>query len=327
MGTKKKGYDSLVGQTPDGYVVLKELGTGAGTSVYQAMEAQADNRLLALKILDATEQRLLCSDDPDRNPFDREAEIASSFQDHGIIRTFGTGRLPDGRYYLAMEYVDGMPLNEEIGYRGTIPWQEAVERAHQVAQAVTLLHEAQIIHRDLKPGNLMVRPGSDGQVRVKLIDFGSARRFKEEDEVPVGQPVTPIGSPQYMAPEQARGDGSTYRTDVYALGAVLYEMIAGQPVISATGPTWESYRDYLCSDSAIPSKAIGQCAPGVPDAICDFVQRSVSRDVRLRPFHAGEFAHQLEQAMEWAQASTSEGSGFLQRMRRAWTHLRTKKPG
>ena len=304
---KKPGFDSLLGKTPDGFVVLKEVGQGASSTVYQAMQPSKNNRLVALKVMSAAEQRLSLDGREDRNPFERDAAISHLVRDPALVRIYRTGRLDDGRYYVAMEYVDGMTIGDELAHRGQVPWPEAVEITQRLARAAAALHQQQIVHRDLQPGNIMLRFGRDGQLHVKLIDLGLARLGPESDDATSPVDSSQIGTPRYMAPEQAAGEGTSFLTDVYAIGAILYEMVCGKPIIALDRPSPEGFLEYLRSNRPLPSISVRAVCPDVPPPISRFMTTCVSRNRHERPADGAAMNAELASLLA-SHAQTSDAS-------------------
>ena len=294
---------ALIGQTIDGYVILKEIGTGATSVVYQAMEPQADNRLLALKVLDHAERQLQGGVSA-VNPFLREYNIARRFRDPGILRIFGAGELHDGRFYQAMEFVAGMSLDEEMMHRGAIPWREACEIAEAISWSLSPLHEQGVVHRDVTPRNVMLRLGKDKRLHTKLIDFGTAKLPGEWDE----DLMNPVGTPQYMAPEQADGRGATVTSDVYSLGALLYEMLTARSVLGVQRPTAEKCVAYLKSGKPIPAEPLSSSGAEIPEPLQAFVQRTLSLDPAGRPKDAFAFGHELGDAFDASRVPEKAGA-------------------
>ena len=293
MPGMRPNSSALIGQTIDGYVILKEIGGGATSVVYQALEPRADNRLLALKVLDQAE-RDLAGGVRAANPFRREMSIARRFKDPGIVRIFRVGELHDGRFYQAMELVEGMSLAEELRHRETIPWREACEIAEALSWSIAPLHEEGVVHRDVTPRNVMVRLGKDKRIHTKIIDFGTAKLPGEWDD----DLAQPMGTPQYMAPEQADGRGATVTSDVYAMGALLYEMLSGGSVLGLARPTGEACADYLKGQAPIPAVSLAEASPDIPEPLQAFVQRSLARDPGQRPTDAFAFGHELGDAFD-----------------------------
>jgi serine/threonine protein kinase len=211
------------------YDVTALIGEGGMGQVYQATDTQL-NRQVALKILpDAF------AADPDRLArFQREAQVLASLNHPGIASIHGIEEA-EGTRALVLELVEGPTLADRIA-KGPIPVDEALPIAKQIAEALEAAHEAGVIHRDLKPANIKVRP--DGT--VKVLDFGLAKAFQPDASDP-NMSVSPtmsltaaatqmgmvIGTAAYMAPEQARGKPVDKRADIWAFGAVLFEMLAG----------------------------------------------------------------------------------------------------
>ncbi len=326
MAHASQAGTDLTGQDADGFLVLQRIGQGAASVVYQAMERTRDNRLVALKVLDATEQRLIQRRVGARaNPFEREARFSRVVKDPAIVRIFRTGRLPDGRFYVAMELVAGATIEEHLAQGGRFSWAEAVDIIHQAARAVGTLHAIDIIHRDIKPGNLMVYPAKDGRTRVKLIDFGLARLSHERDDVGAGVEPGSVGTPLYMAPEQARGGGTSPRTDVYALGAILYEMLARVPALDLRRPTAAACLEYLRGDHPVPARTLAEAGAGdVPPEVARVVDRCLSRDPARRPADGAAMAALLGEFVARAPsthrgpAGKGGGGGWRAALRGLW---------
>jgi WD40 repeat protein len=205
-----------------GYEVAGELGRGGMGVVYKARQ-HALNRTVALKMVLAG--ALASADELIR--FLAEAETAAHLQHQGIVQIFESGRT-NGLPYFTMEYVDGGSLADRLR-RGPVPAADAARMALQMAEAVAYAHANGVIHRDIKPANVLLT--ADGT--PKITDFGLARRLEAGGGVT--RPGTVMGTPSYMSPEQARGDLREVGPsgDVYALGAVLYELLTGRPPFQA----------------------------------------------------------------------------------------------
>lgn len=230
---------------------------------------------------------------------------------------FRTGRLVDGRWWVATELAEGMTLEEELRHRGTIPWPEALEVAIRLASALGGLHQRRIVHRDLTPARAMVRLGSEGKLRVKLIDFGLARFVYEPDGRGSGRDSSKVGTPRYMAPEQARGAGTSAQTDVYTVAVLLYEMLAGRSPLDAPEPTPGGALTCLRSRRPLPVIGVGSVARGLPRAVAEVVDRNLSREPRLRAVHGDALAHELEAARAAAAEEVHAPASPLARFRRS----------
>ena len=204
------------------YRIERLLGAGGMGEVYLALDSRL-NRRVALKLLGGW----LYDDEQLISRFTQEALSASALNHPNIPVVYEAGEI-DGRYFIASEFVDGFPLGDRIK-DGPIPWREAVSIALKLASALQAAHRAGIIHRDVKPSNVLI--GGDG--KVKLVDFGIAKSTRQDSEKPgSGYALTmvgaAIGTPGYMAPEQADGQAADARSDIWSLTAVLHEMLTGK---------------------------------------------------------------------------------------------------
>ena len=226
--------DPLVGQLVGGrYRVIKRIGEGGMGMVYIA-EHEAIEKKLAIKVLKdqyATREDVVAR-------FQQEAKSASRVKHEGVLEVFDFGRTEDNRFYIAMELLDGRDLAFVLEKEQRLVPMRAVRVAVQVARALAAAHGKGIVHRDLKPENIFVRIGDDGREYIKIVDFGIAQlRAEGEDaadpEAKVsGRKLTKtgmiFGTPEYMSPEQASGKSIDQRVDVYALGIIMFEMLAGR---------------------------------------------------------------------------------------------------
>jgi serine/threonine-protein kinase len=212
---------SLLAGTP--YKLVSELGRGSTGVVYQALHLDL-SRTVALKLLDPDK---LGGSAVDR--FRAEARSIAQLSHENLIKVFDFGVAQDGRPYYAMEYLVGESLERKLAKDGELGYREAVGIALQAARALAAAHGAGVLHRDVKPGNLLLTATGV----VKLFDFGLAG----EPTIAAGgsaEAVHVVGTPEYMAPEQASGGSADARSDLYALGAVLYVLITGyQPLVGA----------------------------------------------------------------------------------------------
>jgi serine/threonine-protein kinase len=202
-----------------GFRVESFLGEGATGRVYLAREADS-RRTVALKLLDPE----LARDDRFRRRFLRETEIAASLSHPNIVATLGSGE-EDGVLYLAMAYVQGSDLRERLRQEGRLDPERALSLLRQVATGLDAAHEAGLVHRDVKPGNILVN--GDGEFEHAYIcDFGLARHLSSVSSLTVERGF--VGTIDYVPPEQIEGGDIGPRADVYALGCVLYECLAGR---------------------------------------------------------------------------------------------------
>ncbi len=203
------------------YLLVEKLGAGGMGAVYRA-QRQADNEIVALKIL----PRSKATDEEFLTRFEQEARAAFELSHPNIVRALDMGQA-DGYHYIAMEYVEGRDLFSVLEERGKLTVPEAVDIAVQMGEALEHAHESRLVHRDIKPDNILM----DKNGQAKLTDLGLVM-----EEAPAGgkpritKRGLAMGTPFYFSPEQARGEEDIdIRSDIYALGATLYEMITGKP--------------------------------------------------------------------------------------------------
>ena len=211
----------MIGQTISHYKITDKLGEGGMGVVYKAQDTKLD-RPVALKFLAPH----LLRDDEGRKRFEREAKAAAKLDHPNICTVYEIDEV-DGRTFIVMAFLEGRPLGERIS-EGPLKLPEAVSIAIQMAEGLEAAHEKGITHRDIKPDNVMLMSGSRGL--VKLMDFGLAQLAESSKLTREG---TTLGTPVYMSPEQALGDSTDRRSDVWGLGVVLYEMVAGKPPFGA----------------------------------------------------------------------------------------------
>src|SRR5579863_911215 len=269
------GSGELVGQTISHYCVLRKLGQGAMGVVYQAEDTRL-GRTVALKFLPEE-----LSDDPRAlERFEREARAASALN-HPNICTVHEVEDREGVPFIVMECVPGKSLDQVIGPAG-LPVEDVLSYAIQMADALAQAHSIGIIHRDLKPSNVMVT----GEGSVKLLDFGVAKVHAVHPSTDLTEPAipTPItgestirGTPPYMAPEQLQGGETDARTDIFALGAVIYEMATGRQAFAGNTSTLIS--EAVLNRTPTPPS---QIKPDVPPELERIINRALEKDPEVR---------------------------------------------
>jgi tetratricopeptide (TPR) repeat protein len=217
--------DPLLGRILNGkYRIEREIGSGAMGTVYLGEHISLRKRM-ALKVL----HRDLLVSDESLARFQREGIAAGKFDHPNAIQIFDFDKAEGGIFYLAMEYVDGLNLSQYLRGRGRMPIELAVGVGRQMLSCLAEAHRNGIVHRDFKPENVMVTEGSRGELRVKVLDFGLSKLVDRRlGSSMITQPGRLLGTPLYMSPEQVLGEEADARSDVYAVGFVLYEMLAGQ---------------------------------------------------------------------------------------------------
>jgi eukaryotic-like serine/threonine-protein kinase len=254
------------------YRVERKLGDGAMAKVFLARDGEL-NRLVAVKVLD--EQ--LAADESFRARFSREARVAAGLSHPNVVTVFDVGEA-DGQPYIVMEYVEGRTLDDRLREEGALRPDEVERLGRQVCAGLEHAHEHGLVHRDLKPGNLIERV--DGT--VKIADFGIARAAEETELTEVG---TIIGTAAYLAPEQAEGGVVTPQTDLFALGLVLYELLAARR-------PWEVEKlPDLARRRKTPPAALPR---GTPPALAEAIARCLAAEPEDRPASAAEVATLLD---------------------------------
>lgn len=260
------------------YRLLAQLAVGGTSTVHLATDTVLD-RTVAVKILHPH----LAQDDAVVDRFRREALAAASLTHPHVVTMFDVAR--DGSY-LVMEHVDGPSLRDVLRLRGRLPSEEALSLLGPVASGLSAAHAAGLVHRDVKPENVLL--GSDG--RVKIGDFGLAREAASASTT-YGPDVF-AGSPQYASPEAVRGDSLDARSDVYALGVVLYECLVGRPPFEADTPFTTA---MLHTTERVPAPSAA--APDLPAAVDEVVRRATEPDPADRYPDAAAFARALHEAV------------------------------
>lgn len=279
--------DPLVGATIDGrFQIEKSIGVGGMGTVYRARQLSV-GRDVAVKVLRAE----LSGKEVALERFFREAKTISNLTHPNIVRLidFGQDREFDV-LFLAMELVDGVNLGDLLR-KGRLRVALALEVTYQVCGALTEPHAAGVIHRDLKPDNLLLMPVSDGTVQTKVLDFGIARALETNDTTLTATGMI-CGTPAYMAPEQAQNDQLGPRTDLYALGVILYEMLSGWPPFSGTS----SLQIMLKHIQEMPVALRELLPPAtLPEEVEQFVYDLMHKDPAKRPTSARQVRDRIDQ--------------------------------
>jgi serine/threonine-protein kinase len=262
------------------YTILGLVGVGGMGSVYRARDAELDE-VVALKVL----RKELVEMPGMLERFRQEVKLARRVTHRNIARTFDIGE-HEGEKFLTMEYVDGESLAELCG-DGPMPLERVVGLSRDICAGLSAAHAAGVVHRDLKPDNVLV--GKDG--RLVITDFGIARALREGDDV-VKTNGRPIGTPAYMAPEQVQGGDVDARADLYALGAMLYELLTGERA-------WPGDSVFAVAAARLvqPPPDPRQKNPGLPDDVAAVVLRCMAKDPDQRFASAEEVARALDAAL------------------------------
>jgi len=285
----------MIGETISHYRILEKLGQGGMGEVYRAEDTKL-KRVVAIKILPAG----LALDEEARRRFLREAQTASALQHENICAIHEIGETPDGRMFICMDCYDGVTLKERIA-GGPLPVGEAIDIADQIAAGLCEAHAAKMVHRDIKPANVMItRRGV-----AKILDFGLAKSAGAATLTKIG---STMGTAAYMSPEQARGDEADHRTDIWSLGAVLYEMVAGRPPFKGE---YESAVLYsIAHESPEPLTALRS---GVPLELERIVNKCLEKDAGERYQTAVDFSADLRRLKRGLSEGAARTAGAVSR--------------
>jgi tRNA A-37 threonylcarbamoyl transferase component Bud32 len=266
--------DARIGSTLNGrYQLEASIGEGGMATVYAARHRLVD-RPCAVKIMNAS----LAKNEVIRERFRREAKAAQKLAHPNIIEIFDQGELDDGSLFLVMELLDGETLADVVMRDGKIPVERALPIAIQIARALARAHDLEVIHRDLKPENVFLAEAIDGGDFVKLLDFGIARSMQDVRLTGVGEV---FGTPQYMAPERITSIDAGPQADLYALGVMLYEMLAAQLPFDAP-----DVATFFMKHLKEPPPSLKARDPTVPDELDRLVREMMAKDPKDRPVDA-----------------------------------------
>ncbi|MBX3442083.1 MAG: protein kinase [Planctomyces sp.] len=266
------------------YEVLSVIGRGGLGVVLRGLDPQL-NRIVAIKI-PAPE---FAANPTVRRRFLREAQAAAAVS-HDHVVTIHAVDEAQGTPYLVMEYISGISLQQEIDQHGPLDTRKTLRIAMQTASGLAAAHKQGLVHRDVKPANILLE---NGVQRVKLTDFGLARAV---DDASITQSGVVAGTPQYMSPEQARGDSIDTRSDLFSLGAVMYAMATGRAAFRADSTLAVLRR--VCEDQPRP---IPQINPDVPAWLTDIIDRLLAKNPRDRIQTAQDVVELLSERLAYAQ--------------------------
>jgi serine/threonine protein kinase len=288
----------VTGQSLGPYTIVAPLGAGGMGEVYRARDGRL-NRDVAIKVVPPA----VAGNPEALARFERESRAVAALSHPNILAIFDVGQ-SNGHPYSVMELLEGETLRSRIA-NGPLPVRKAVEIAGQIARGLAAAHDKQIAHRDLKPENVFLTPTGG----VKILDFGLARNISEQNELtrmesptmaPATTPGTVLGTVGYMSPEQVRGEPSDHRSDIFALGCVMYEMLTGQRAYKRDTAA-ETMSAILREDPPDPSTL----NVNVPPAVL----RTLRRCLEKRPLERFESARDLAFALESSVDSSTASSG------------------
>lgn len=281
--------DALIGRTIGGrFLITGRIARGGMACVYAATQAQL-NRAVAIKVMRSRDASGDTSSEEFARRFSREASILSRLQHPNLVTLLDYGRiteLADEHYFIAMEYLNGETLARRFRTRGRLSLAESIRIARQIGRGLREAHRQGIIHRDLKPSNIMLVPEEAEDDLVKLIDFGigkvlepGAHGFPAGDDEEMTRVGLLLGSPRYMAPEQIRGEAVEARTDLYALGIILFQALTGRVPFQG-----KSEMDTLVAQCTLPAPPLDAYSDeAMPDSLSDLVAELLKKHPSDRP--------------------------------------------
>ncbi len=295
--------DPLLPDQVGAFVFEYVVGTGGSSTVYRAHDERSGTPV-AVKVLRRN---------PDLDPraldrMTREATAAGRVSHPGVVPVLGSGRLPDGRPWLAMPFLDGDPLDRLLEARGRLPWPLVIPVLGELASTLRAVHAAGVVHRDLKPSNVFVARLSDGTVGLRLLDFGLALLGDARAGVPQTSVQSTAGTPEFSAPEQALGQAVSGASDLYALGVTAWQLLAGRlPFGDETG-TDVRHRHVFDDAPPLPSSL------KVPSRLRALVAALLAKAPTDRPQ-----ARAVIEALNglWVDAPAS-AEGLLERLAQQW---------
>jgi len=298
----KSGGDPLVGRViADRYLILARLGEGGMGRVYLAEHVKM-NRQCAIKVMNPS----LVSDSESSQRFAREASNAARILHPNVAAVFDYGEA-DKVVYLVMEYVDGESLSSILQKDGALDPRRAIDLARQVADGLHAAHELGIVHRDLKPDNVIVTRNRAGKEIAKVVDFGIAKAMNDSKEDALTKSGLVIGTPEYMSPEQLLGDPVDARTDVYALGCILFQSLTGNAAFAA-----DTREQMIRRRLHEPAPHIRDLIPALPARLDTLIVHMLARSPGDRVASAAEARDQLDPALTlsgWDPRTMTQGIG------------------
>ena len=286
---RKIRHGRIVDLTVGPFVIFEKIGEGGMGKVYKAVSKKI-GRPVALKVV----RSHLMSNKTVLRRYKREASAAAAM-DHPNIVTLIDADEAGGRYFLAMEYVEGSDLSRMVKENGPLPYQEAAEYIRQSALGLQHAHERGLIHRDVKPSNILVSgeralPGSDGVALVKILDMGLVRSILEADDgmsrTELTRDGTVVGTPDYMAPEQAKNSSKVdAKADLYSLGATLFYLLRGQSPFPEGSPI-----DKLLRHQLDPPPDLRKLRPDLPVGLVNVINKLLKKKPEERYANAAELA-------------------------------------
>jgi tRNA A-37 threonylcarbamoyl transferase component Bud32 len=306
----------LIGVTIDHqFVVESVLGGGAFATVYRGQQLGLD-RPVAIKV----PTHAIAVDPIMAKRFAREARSAARIHHPGVVTIYAVGELDDGRPYLVMELVTGQPLDKILA-DGPLAPARALRIIRAIASALSETHAAEVVHRDLKPTNIVWRRDRNGDDQITIVDFGIAASKPGNAESSRLTANGLIGTPHYMSPEQAHGERVDARSDLYALGCLLFELVTGAPPFEGSG------FEVLLAHLGRPAPAPSERNPEVPEAIDRLCEHWLAKAPADRPANADEVVAAVDDVLaQLAGLGGERAAGSSARSERARAKRKTGAP-
>ncbi|GAC1575429.1 MAG: hypothetical protein NVS3B20_07130 [Polyangiales bacterium] len=290
------------------YELSRPLGQGAFGAVYEGTNIEIGKRV-AIKLIDPHYAKV----EEITARFRQEARAASRIESEHIVQVFDVGDDPTHGLYMVMELLVGEDLATRLDREFKLSPAVAVHLAVQASRGLAKAHAAGVVHRDLKPANIFLCAREDGSIQVKIVDFGISKLLGEAVEEgsanrALTRTGTAVGTPNYMSPEQTRGATVDGRADIWALGALLYEMLAGEPVFAHH----LTYEQTVLAIVHGPLPSLIETAPWVPPDLAEVVSKALTRDVEARIPDCTVFATLLTEAMPSAARPRREVSLYME---------------
>ncbi len=294
-----KSPDQLIGSIIAHRFAIEDIAGEGGMGIVFRAHDQTSDRKVALKLLS---QSVMATTVTDPTRFFREAQVLAELRHPGIVSYVAHGQTPEGQLYLAMEWLSGEDLGKRL-QRGTLSLDETLQLARHVADALAAAHRIGIVHRDLKPSNLFLREHRVDQ--VTLFDFGIAQRGRGEQSVTRTGLV--IGTPEYMAPEQARGERTiTPASDVFALACIMYACLTSRPPFD--GEHVAALLTKILFEEPPPLRAL---FPAAPAALESLLIRMLDKDAKARPQDASAVLPLLDDIADKLSADPATASSTI----------------
>lgn len=278
-----------------GYSVIQQVGEGGMGAVYLAEDAKL-GRQVAIK----TMKPELATSQTNRDRFVREARAAAAVEHENIVPIWGIGEASDGTPFIAMPFLQGEMLDDRLKRQPVAPLDLILKVAREVADGLAAAHAKGLIHRDIKPGNIWLEGEPAQQLRrCKILDFGLVRSVAASDaQITTSGAV--LGTPAYMAPEQARGETVDHRADLFSLGVMLYRMATGK--LPFNGPSAMAVLIALTTETPTPVRTLN---PNLLPALAELIEQLMCKDAARRPTSASEVSASARQIAEDIQARKS----------------------